>query len=206
MSPTSSRLHIGAAYYPEHWPEEQWAEDIRLMREAGFTVVRLAEFAWSSLEAAEGQFDFDWLERAVAQLSKAGILTVLGTPTAAPPAWLTQTHPQTLAVDENGQRVQHGNRCHYCVNSSTYHTVAQRIAGAMAERFGKNPHVIGWQIDNEFYRPVIAISARLSFDIFWKAAMGIWKPSTGAGQLPIGARPTSTGNKCLSLGIAIIPA
>jgi beta-galactosidase len=72
MAPTSSRLHIGAAYYPEHWPEERWAEDIRLMREAGFTIVRLAEFAWSSMEPAEGQFHFDWLERAIAQLSEAG--------------------------------------------------------------------------------------------------------------------------------------
>ena len=64
---TSARLHIGAAHYPEHWPEERWAEDIRLMREAGFTVVRLAEFVWSSMEPAEGQFQFDWLERAIAQ-------------------------------------------------------------------------------------------------------------------------------------------
>ena len=28
------RLHLGAAYYPEHWPEDRWADDIRLMREA----------------------------------------------------------------------------------------------------------------------------------------------------------------------------
>ena len=35
------KLHLGAAYYPEHWPEERWVEDIRLMKEAGFTVVRM---------------------------------------------------------------------------------------------------------------------------------------------------------------------
>ncbi|HSL28023.1 MAG TPA: beta-galactosidase, partial [Anaerolineales bacterium] len=133
MPSTLTRLHIGAAYYPEHWPEEHWAKDIRLMREAGLTVARLAEFAWSSMEPAEGQFQFEWLERAVTQLSDAGILTVLGTPTAAPPAWLTQAHPQTLAIDESGRRVQHGNRCHYCVNSPIYHAAARRIAGAMAE-------------------------------------------------------------------------
>lgn len=145
-------MHFGAAYYPEHWPQEHWAEDIRLMKEAGFTVVRMAEFAWSSMEPDLGHFDFDWLEQAISQLAEAGIQTVLGTPTAAPPAWLTQTYPQTLALDENGRRAQHGNRCHYCVNSPIYHAAAQRIAKAMAKRFGKNPNVIGWQIDNEFSR------------------------------------------------------
>jgi beta-galactosidase len=152
MSLTPGRLQIGAAYYPEHWPEERWAEDIRLMREARFTVVRLAEFAWSSMESAEGQFHFDWLERAIAQLAEAGILTVLGTPTAAPPAWLTQMHPQILAVEENGRRAQHGNRCHYCVNSPEFHAATQRIVKAMAECFGPNRNLIGWQIDNEFNR------------------------------------------------------
>ena len=31
-------LYLGAAYYPEHWPEERWAEDVRLMREAGMAL------------------------------------------------------------------------------------------------------------------------------------------------------------------------
>jgi len=148
----SAPLHLGAAYYPEHWPEERWPEDIRLMSEAGLTVVRLAEFAWSSLEPAEGQFNLDWLERAIALLASAGIATVLGTPTAAPPAWLVHQHPDLLPVDENGRRIQFGNRCHYCVNSPDLHAATRRIVQAMAERFGSNPHVIGWQIDNEYNR------------------------------------------------------
>jgi beta-galactosidase len=150
--PSESRLHLGAAYYPEHWPEERWPEDIRLMREAGFTVVRMGEFAWSAFEPAEGEFHFDWLERAISMLAEAGIVSVLGTPTAAPPAWLTQTRPDTLAVDEYGRRVQHGNRCQYCVTSPDFHTATRRIVAALAERFGQNPHVIGWQLDNEYNR------------------------------------------------------
>ena len=149
---SSARLHLGAAYYPEHWPEELWPEDIRLMREAGLTVARLAEFAWSTLEPVEGEFHFDWLERAISALADAGIVSVLGTPTAAPPAWLVQQHPDLMAVDESGRRVQFGNRCHYCVNSPEFHATTQRIVGAMAERFGSNPHVIGWQLDNEYNR------------------------------------------------------
>ncbi len=94
---TASRLHLGAAYYPEHWPEARWPEDIRLMNSAGLTVVRMGEFAWSALEPAEGEFDLDWLERAVELLAEAGIASVLGTPTAVPPAWLVQKYPDILA-------------------------------------------------------------------------------------------------------------
>src|SRR3990172_6229589 len=83
-----ARLHLGAAYYPEHWPEERWPEDIRLMQEAGLTVVRLGEFAWSTFEPAGGDYQFEWMERAVQMLADAGLQVVMGTPTAAPPAWL----------------------------------------------------------------------------------------------------------------------
>jgi beta-galactosidase len=33
------KIYIGAAYYPELWPEERWPEDIRLMQQVGFNVV-----------------------------------------------------------------------------------------------------------------------------------------------------------------------
>ena len=58
-------FYFGVDYYPEHWPEERWPEDACLMAEAGFNVVRLAEFAWSKLEPYEGHYDFDWLDRAI---------------------------------------------------------------------------------------------------------------------------------------------
>ena len=110
----SSCLYLGSAYYPEHWPEERWSEDIRLMKEANLNVARLAEFAWSTMEPAEGQIELDWLERVITMLAEAGIATVLGTPTAAPPAWLTSTYPDVFAINERGRPLQHGNRCHYC--------------------------------------------------------------------------------------------
>lgn len=147
-----SNLHFGAAYYPEHWPRERWPEDVRLMQEAGFTVARMAEFAWSTMEPSPGHFTLDWLADAIDLLADHGLATVLGTPTAAPPAWLVEAHPDLLALDDRGQRVQFGNRCHYCVTSPDLHLAARRIAQAMAEWFGDNPNVIGWQIDNEYNR------------------------------------------------------
>jgi beta-galactosidase len=149
---TNDRIHIGSSYYPEHWRESHWAEDIRLMKAAGFTVARMAEFAWSTMEPAPGEFHFEWLEKAISQLAEAGLVSVIGTPTAAPPAWLIQQYPDLLAMEENGQRVQFGNRCHYCVNSQEFHEATRRIVAAMGERFGSNPNVIGWQLDNEYNR------------------------------------------------------
>lgn len=162
----SGSLRVGAAYYPEHWPEARWPEDIRLMREAGLSVARLAEFAWSTLEPAAGQFDFGWLDRAVDQLAAAGIVSVLGTPTAAPPAWLVEQHPDILAVDESGRRVQFGNRCHYCVTSPEFHDATTKIVSAMAGHFGPNASVIGWQIDNEFNRVCYCPRCRQRFQQF----------------------------------------
>jgi len=61
-------------------------------------------------------------------------------------------YPDILPVDENGRRVQFGNRCHYCVNSPEFHQAAQDVVSVLGQGFGKNLHVIGWQIDNEFNR------------------------------------------------------
>ena len=145
-------LQLGAAYYPEHWPQARWPEDIRLMKEAGFTVARVGEFAWSTFEPSAGEFRFDWMDTAITLLAEAGIKTVMGTPTAAPPAWLVQQYPDLLAVEHTGRRVQFGNRCHYCVTSPGMHAASRRIVQAMAEHYGDNPNIIGWQLDNEYNR------------------------------------------------------
>jgi beta-galactosidase len=144
-------MYYGCAWYPEHWPEKRWAEDLRLMRAAHLNVVRIAEFAWSRLEPREGRYDLAWLERAVNVAGKAGLAVVIGTPTAAPPAWLTQKYPDVLAVRESGRPESHGGRCHYSPTSPQYREFCRKIAAALAQRFGQNPHVIGWQIDNEYW-------------------------------------------------------
>ena len=160
---SAAKLRIGSAYYPEQWPEANWTEDIRLMKVAGFNTVRLGDFAWSALEPKEGEYNFLWLERAITAMTEAGIDTVLCTPTAGPPAWLVSQYPEMLPIDELGRRIQFGNRYHYCVNSAVFHSAVQNIVEAMAARFGLNPHVIGWQIDNEFNRYCYCIRCQKLF-------------------------------------------
>lgn len=165
-------IAIGTAWYPEQWPEARWAVDLGMMRSAGFNTVRLAEFAWSTMEPREGQFDFAWLDRAIAAAHGAGMQVVLGTPTAAPPAWMSQRYPDILRVDENGVRAEHGGRRHFSFASARYRRFALRIAAEMAKRYGKDPRVIGWQIDNEVGPPSFDDEAVARWHAFLKARYG----------------------------------
>jgi len=148
--PGQPALLVGVAWYPEQWPESRWEEDLKLMEAAHIRAVRIAEFAWSAMEPTEGHFEFEWLDRAIALAAKHHIISIVGTPTAAPPAWLTFKYPETLRVEVNGQRVQHGGRAHGSPTSPKYREFCRRIAEQMAKHYGHNPNVVGWQIDNEY--------------------------------------------------------
>ena len=119
------------------------------MRQAGLSLVRLADFAWSLMEPKEGEFDWDWLDRAIEVLAAEGLQIILCTPTASPPPWLSRAYPDILLVDDQGRRRRHGARRHICISSETFHWHTQRIVTAMAVRYGGHPAVVGWQIDNE---------------------------------------------------------
>ena len=164
--PQPPPILLGTAWYPEQWAESRWEADLALMQQAGIHMVRVGEFAWSRMEPSEGRYDLDWLDRAVAAAAKHEIYTVLGTPTAAPPAWLTQRYPDTLRVDEEGHRAEHGNRQQFNFANSKYRDLARKIAEQMAKHFGHNPFVIGWQIDNEY--------ADVSFDAETKVQFQQW--------------------------------
>jgi beta-galactosidase len=140
---------LGAAWYPEQWPESQWEPDLAKMESAHITLARVGEFAWSTMEPSEGDYRWDWLDHAIAAAAKHHVVIVLGTPSAAPPAWLTTKYPQTLRVDNDGVRAEHGNRQQDSFASTKYRELCADIAERMAKRYGHNPNVVGWQIDNE---------------------------------------------------------
>jgi beta-galactosidase len=142
-------MFYGVAYYPEHWPEENWANDAKNIRECGMDGVRIGEFAWCRMEPEEGEFNFDWLDRAIQILGEAGLKIILGTPTATPPSWLIHKYPEILPVDANGIQMKNGVRKYYCHSNKRYRQYAKKIATKMAQRYGDNPYVVGWQIDNE---------------------------------------------------------
>jgi beta-galactosidase len=169
---TAPPILLGTAWYPEQWPESRWEADLTLMQQAGIHMVRVGEFAWSRMEPAEGQYDLDWLDRSIAAAGKHGIYTVVGTPTAAPPAWLTQKYPETLLIDEKGKRAEHGNRQQFNFANAKYRELARKIAEQMAKRFGHNPYVLGWQIDNEYAEESFDPETRARFQQWLKARYG----------------------------------
>ncbi|MCS6872666.1 MAG: beta-galactosidase [Anaerolineae bacterium] len=216
IQPLTRRL-LGVAYYPEHWHESRWAEDAKLLREAGISVVRMMEFAWDKLEPAEGQFNFDWMDRALDVFQTAGIQAILCTPTPTPPAWLVAAHPDILRVDERtGLRDSFGSRRSVTCHAPAYLEACDRIVTAIADRWGKHPNVIGWQIDNEFgchnSTQDISDHARRAFQAWCKAKYGtlealnaawgtqFWSATyTDWSQIPVPAPTTAAHNPSLLL-------
>lgn len=151
------KLYHGAAYYPELWNDEQVIEqDIRLMKEAGMNVVRIGEFAWSTLEKEQGNIDIRFFVDIINKLYENGIETVMCTPTPTPPIWLSHGHPERMFVDANGKVMGHGSRQHVCTNNAFFRERAAIITEHIAKAVGTLPGVIGWQIDNEFKAHVAA--------------------------------------------------
>ncbi|WP_435317233.1 beta-galactosidase [Haloarchaeobius sp. TZWSO28] len=143
-------MSIGVCYFPEHWPSENWERDIEQMADAGLEYVRMAEFSWGRVEPERGEFDFEWLDEAVELVGEHGMEAVLCTPTATPPKWLVDEHPDILQADEDGTLREWGSRRFTCFNSETYRKETRRIVRKFVDRYADNPHVAGWQTDNEF--------------------------------------------------------
>jgi beta-galactosidase len=162
-------LLVGAAWYPEQWDEATADRDLETMEAAHIHLARVAEFAWSAMEPSEGHYEWEWLDHAIEEAAKHHVYIVLGTPTAAPPAWLTTKYPETLRVDENGRRDEHGNRQQFSFASTKYRELAHGIAEAMAKRYGHNPNVVGWQLDNEYGEDSFDADARAQWHAWLKA-------------------------------------
>ena len=132
---------LGVCYYPEHWPEADWADDARRMVELGIRYVRIGEFAWSRIEPERDRYDWGWLDRALRTLGDAGLKVVLGTPTATPPKWLVDQYPDILPVDADGRLRRFGSRRHYCFSSPAWLEETRRICTEIAKRYGAHPAV-----------------------------------------------------------------
>ena len=143
------RLVMGTCYYPEHWPESLWEEDLDRMLQAGIEVIRIAEFAWSKVEPTEGNFTYDFFDHFLDLAERKGMKVIFCTPTATPPAWLTSRYPQVLNADINGLLYRHGARRHYNYNAPKYLELSARITEKFAAHYASRPCIVGWQLDNE---------------------------------------------------------
>jgi beta-galactosidase len=143
-------IAYGGDYNPEQWPEETWAEDVRLMREVGVNLVTVGVFSWALLEPSEGSFDFGWLDRLIGLLHDGGIKVDLATPTAAPPPWFLYAYPQARPVTEEGHVLGGGARQTFCPSSPAYARASARITEELAARYGHHPALALWHVHNEY--------------------------------------------------------
>jgi beta-galactosidase len=168
-------FRFGVCYYPEQWPESYWEDDARRMQECGVNTVRMGEFGWAIMEPREGHYDFSLFDRAIETLGRHGIKTIFGTPTAAPPKWLTHKYPEVLNVLPTGQPVNDQSRRQYCYNSPIYRQFSHKIVEALALHFRDNTNIIGWQIDNEMNNEnpeCFSASCRAAFRTWLKRKYG----------------------------------
>ena len=152
-SPRSIRLDAlayGGDYNPDQWPESVWAEDARLMVEAGVNLVTLPVFSWPLLEPRPGEYDFAGLDRVIDLLWEHGIRIDLATATATPPAWLVREHPEVLPWNVDGVRLEFGSRQSYCPSSPIFREAALRLTRTLAERYGEHPALALWHVSNEY--------------------------------------------------------
>ena len=144
-----STLNLGTCYYPEHWDRELWEDDMKRMLDAGIGTVRIAEFSWSKVEPEEGTFTYEFFDEFLEVAHRFGMKVIFGTPSATPPAWLTEKYPEVLNASIDGVLYRHGMRRHYNYNSPKYRELTARIVEKLGAHYAKHPAVIGWQIDNE---------------------------------------------------------
>lgn len=143
------RLAFGADYNPEQWPREVWEEDVRLMQEAGVTVVSVAIFSWARLQPGPDDWDFGWLDEVMDLLHAGGIGVDLATATASPPPWLTTAHPEILPVTASGETLWPGARQHWRPTSPVFREHALRLVREMATRYADHPALVAWHVSNE---------------------------------------------------------
>ena len=169
MIGNNAPVWFGGDYNPEQWPEEVWADDVRLMQRAGVTIATVGVFSWAKLEPRDGEFDFAWLDRVIDGLHAGGVKVDLATATASPPPWLSAAHPEILPVTAEGVRLGVGSRQQYSPSSQVYRQYATRFVRALAERYGAHPAIAAWHINNEY-----GCHVAQSFDDDSAAAFRVW--------------------------------
>ena len=147
--PKQDLMPMGIYYYPEHWSPAEWERDIKQISGLGFEFIHIAEFAWLEMEPEEGTYNFTWLDRVVELAARYHLKVILGTPTAIMPVWMGIRYPDVYLMDATYQRAEHGTRAQESITSVNYQRLSVKIIQELGKRYGKNPVVWGWQLDNE---------------------------------------------------------
>ena len=147
---TFNRILYGGDYNPNQWPREIWTEDMRMFRDAHINSATVNVFSWAKLQPSEDQYDFSELDDIIAMLSAENYDIVLATSTGALPAWMAAKYPEVERTDYEGRHHKFGQRHNACPNSPIFQKFSAKLAGELAKRYGGNPHIKCWHINNEY--------------------------------------------------------
>lgn len=144
------RFLYGGDYNPEQWPADTWPQDIQVFKQADINSATVNVFSWALLEPQEGQYDFSKLDQIVDELAAADFDIVMATSTAAMPAWMFKKYPGVARVDYQGRRHVFGQRHNFCPTSPDYQRLASDLVTRLAKRYGDNPRIVAWHVNNEY--------------------------------------------------------
>ena len=150
MSGTFKRILYGGDYNPNQWEKSVWKKDMEYFKDARINSATVNVFSWAKIQPSEETYDFSELDEVIDMLSRENYDIVLATSTAALPAWMVKRYPETARTDYEGRHHKFGQRHNACPNSPVYQKYASALAKKLAERYGSNPHIACWHINNEY--------------------------------------------------------
>ena len=146
----SQVLYVGDNYHPhDDKNPEKIKNDIRLMKDAGFNVVRMGHLAWDSYEPAEGKFDFGWFDTVMDMMNQAGIKVILDIAIRPAPIWLHYKYPSINITDASGNMLYPNHRYMEDIGDPMYQKYALRYTDTITKRYANHPALLAFGIDNE---------------------------------------------------------
>ena len=143
------QLYIGTNYHPHDWPGERWPEDISMMKEAGFTTVRLGHLCWDSYEPEEGVYTFEWFDKVMDLFAGAGIGVLLDISVRPAPVWVHRLCPGCGIHGKAGTRQASLRRYMEDISDPAYQYYALRFAEVLVARYRSHPALFAFGLCNE---------------------------------------------------------
>ena len=146
----AQQLYVGSNYHPHDDKNiEKIKKDIELMKAAGLNVVRLGHLAWDSYEPSEGKFEFEWFDKVMDEMNKAGIEVILDIAIRPAPIWLHHKFPTIDIVDAGGDVLYPNHRYMEDIGDPNYQKYALMFTDAISKRYANHPALLAFGIDNE---------------------------------------------------------
>lgn len=142
-------LYIGTNYHPHDWEETLWEKDINLMKQAGFTTVRLGHLCWDSYEPEEGVFTFEWFDRVMDLCEAKQLDVVLDISMHPAPVWVHKLCPGSNISGPSGNAQASLRRYMDDVDDPAYQKYAYRFAKKLVNRYKDHPALFAFALCNE---------------------------------------------------------